>query len=105
MSIGQVRSDVRSRGRKRHRQRVKELNLYKLLSFDVYGTLVNMPPINAKVLCAILRDANARRVNGQAFYRFWERRKISHYLEAYVSYKEICKVSLQEAFEHTVMFG
>jgi 2-haloacid dehalogenase len=74
--------------------------MYKLLSFDVYGTLVNTPPINAKVFRAILSDANAGHVDPQAFYQFWEQRNIAHYYETYVSYKTICRLSLKEAFEH-----
>jgi 2-haloacid dehalogenase len=79
--------------------------MYKLLSFDVYGTLVNTPPINAKAFRAILSDANAGHVDAQAFHQFWEQRNISHYFETYVSYKEICKASLQEAFEHFSIHG
>jgi 2-haloacid dehalogenase len=78
----------------------KELSMYKLLSFDVYGTLVNTPPINAKVFRSILDVANAPHVDAQAFYQFWEQRNISHYWEPYVSYKDICRHSLQEAFAH-----
>jgi len=74
--------------------------MYKLLSFDVYGTLVNTPPTNAKVFRSILDVANAPRVDAQAFYQFWERRNISHYCEPYVSYKDICRRSLLEAFTH-----
>jgi 2-haloalkanoic acid dehalogenase type II len=72
--------------------------MYKLLSFDVYGTLVNTPPINAKVFRLILDLANAPQVDAQAFYQLWEQRNISHYREPYVSYKDICKLSLQETF-------
>ena len=72
--------------------------MYKLLSFDVYGTLVNTPPVNDKVFRAILDAANSPHVDAQAFYQFWEQRNISNYLKPYVSYKEICRSSLIEAF-------
>src|SRR6516164_5491863 len=32
------------------------------------------------------------------FYSFWERRNVAHYMEPYRSYKEICQLSLSEAF-------
>jgi 2-haloacid dehalogenase len=66
----------------------------------VYGTLVNTPPINAKVFRLILDVANAPHVDAQAFYQFWEQRTISHYWEPYVSFKDICRYSLREAFAH-----
>ena len=74
--------------------------MYKLLSFDVYGTLVNTPPINSRVFRSILDAANAPHVDEQVFYQFWEQCNISRYLKPYVSYKEICRSSLQETFEH-----
>ena len=33
--------------------------MYKLLSFDVYGTLINTPPINVKAFRLILEQAGA----------------------------------------------
>jgi beta-phosphoglucomutase-like phosphatase (HAD superfamily) len=35
--------------------------MFKLLSFDVYGTLINTPPINAKAFRIILEEAGAVR--------------------------------------------
>ncbi|MBV9112049.1 MAG: HAD hydrolase-like protein [Hyphomicrobiales bacterium] len=74
--------------------------MYKLLSFDVYGTLVNTPPANAKAFQAILLDAGAANVDALAFYNYWESRNVAHYREPYRSYKAICKTSLGEAFAH-----
>ena len=74
--------------------------MYKLLSFDVYGTLVNTPPANTKAFQAILRDAGAVNIDPLSFYSFWESRNISHYAEPYRSYKAICRASLAEAFAH-----
>jgi len=74
--------------------------MYKLLSFDVYGTLVNTPPANANAFQAILLDAGAANVDALAFYNYWESRNIAHYRESYRSYKAICRTSLQEAFAH-----
>jgi len=74
--------------------------MYRVLSFDVYGTLVNTPPINAKVFRSILDATKSSHVDAQPFYQFWEQRNIANYVKPYVSYKEICKSSLQEAFKH-----
>jgi 2-haloacid dehalogenase len=73
--------------------------MFKLLSFDVYGTLVNTPPTNAKAFRLILEDAGAPNADGVAFYQFWESRNIVHYREPYRSYREIGELSLEEAFE------
>jgi len=79
--------------------------MYKLLSFDVYGTLVNTPPVNDKVFRAILDATNSPHVDAHAFYQFWEQRNISNYLKPYMSYKEICRSSLREAFKHFGIHG
>src|ERR1700759_2294220 len=79
--------------------------MYELLSFDVYGTLVDTPPANAKAFQAILRDAGATGIDPLSFYGFWESRNIAHYAEPYRSYKAICRTSLEEAFAHFGLGG
>jgi 2-haloacid dehalogenase len=79
--------------------------MYKLLSFDVYGTLVNTPPANARAFQEILKDAGAAHLDALAFYNFWESRNIVHYRESYQSYKAICRTSLEEAFAHFKIDG
>ena len=71
----------------------------RMVSFDVYGTLVNTPPANLRAFQSILADAGRTDLDAQAFYSFWEQRNIAHYYEPYRSYKEICRLSLSEAFE------
>jgi 2-haloacid dehalogenase len=71
----------------------------KMLSFDVYGTLVNTPPANVDAFTSILADAGRTDLDAQAFYSFWEQRNIAHYREPYLSYKDICRLSLSEAYE------
>ena len=46
--------------------------MYKMLSFDVYGTRINTPPINAKAFRRILDQAGASNVDAPAFYQFWD---------------------------------
>jgi hypothetical protein len=79
--------------------------MYKLLSFDVYGTLVNTPPANAKAFRAILKDAGATNIDPVAFYDFWESRNIAQYRNPYRSYKAICRTSLEDAFAHYKVAG
>src|SRR5215475_3371328 len=71
----------------------------RMLSFDVYGTLVNTPPANARAFQSILDEAGRTDLDAKAFYSFWEQRNIAHYYEPYRSYKEICRLSLSEAYE------
>lgn len=69
-----------------------------LLSFDVFGTLIDTPAGTATVFRSILDDAGAGHVDSVAFWNHWEERNIAHYREPYRSYKEICRVSLDETF-------
>jgi 2-haloalkanoic acid dehalogenase type II len=79
--------------------------MFKLLSFDVYGTLVNTPPANAKAFRTIVEESGASHVDPMAVYQFWEARNIAHYGEPYHSYKEICRSSLEEAFREFGISG
>lgn len=71
-----------------------------MLSFDVYGTLINTPPSNLQAFRSILLDAFETSLDPMAFYSFWEQRNVVHYREPYQSYKDICRLSLAEAFRH-----
>jgi 2-haloacid dehalogenase len=70
-----------------------------MLSFDVYGTLIDTPPANLAAFRAILADAGRTDLDPAAFYGVWEQRNIAHYREPYRTYKEICRLSLAEAYE------
>ncbi len=71
----------------------------QMLSFDVYGTLINTPPANRHAFRTILADAGRRDLDPMDFYAFWEQRNIAHYCEPYRTYKDICRLSLAEAYE------
>jgi 2-haloacid dehalogenase len=71
----------------------------RMLSFDVFGTLVNTPPANLEAFRAILVDAGRSDLDTKGFYSFWEQRNIVHYYESYRTYKDICRLSLSEAYE------
>ena len=71
----------------------------RMLSFDVYGTLVNTPPASLAAFRTILEDARRPDLDPWEFYSFWERRNIARYNEPYRTYKDICRHSLSEAYE------
>ena len=77
----------------------------KLLSFDVFGTLVRSRDGAYPAFASILRECGASGVDLKAFEDFWETRNIAHYREPYRSYKEICEQSLAEAFAHFGLQG
>jgi 2-haloacid dehalogenase len=70
----------------------------KLLSFDVFGTLISVRDSSYGAFERILADAGARHVDVKAFWEYWEHRNIAQYWEPYRSYREICELSLAEAF-------
>jgi 2-haloacid dehalogenase len=72
----------------------------RLLSFDVFGTLVRSRDGGYPAFASILRDCGAADVDVKEFEEFWEQRNIAHYWEPYRPYKEICELSLAEAFAH-----
>jgi 2-haloacid dehalogenase len=71
-----------------------------LLSFDVFGTLIDTPAGTEGAFRSILIDAGAGHVDPGPFWDHWEARNIAHYREPYRSYKEICRISLEESFRH-----
>ena len=72
----------------------------RMLSFDVYGTLIDTPPSNLQAFRSILLEASVTNLDPIQFHSFWEQRNITHYMGAYQSYKEICQLSLSETFRH-----
>src|SRR4029079_15392460 len=72
----------------------------KLMSFGVFGTLISVRDSSYGAFEHILADARASGVDVKAFWEYWEHRNIAHYWEAYRSYREICALSLDEAFRH-----
>jgi 2-haloacid dehalogenase len=72
----------------------------KLLSFDVFGTLIRSRDGGYPAFTSILRDSGAADIDVKEFEEFWEQRNIAHYWEPYRPYKEICELSLAEAFAH-----
>jgi len=77
----------------------------KLMSFDVFGTLISVRDSSYDAFERILADARATGVDVKAFWEYWEHRNIAHYWEPYRSYREICALSLDEAFAHFGVTG
>ncbi len=72
----------------------------KLLSFDVFGTLISVRDGSYGAFRSILQDVGAPHTDVKAFWEHWEERNIAHYWEPYRPYKDICALSLQETFAH-----
>src|SRR6478672_1189985 len=72
----------------------------ELMSFDVFGTLISVRDSSYDAFQRILAGAGASHVDVRAFWEYWEHRNIAHYWEPYRSYRAICELSLQEAFDH-----
>lgn len=77
----------------------------KLLSFDVFGTLISVRESSYDAFERILADTGARHVDVKTFWEHWEHRNIAHYWDAYRSYREICELSLAETFAHFEVTG
>ena len=77
----------------------------KLISFDVFGTLISVRESSYGAFAHILRDAGAESIDVKAFWEYWEHRNIAHYWEPYRTYREICELSLEESFAHFGVAG
>jgi 2-haloacid dehalogenase len=70
----------------------------KLMSFDVFGTLISVRESSYEVFKRILAATNARNVDIKEFWEAWEARNIERYWQPYSSYRSICKASLADTF-------
>jgi 2-haloacid dehalogenase len=77
----------------------------KLISFDVFGTLISVRDSSYDAFERILSEVRAHRIDVRAFWEHWEHRNIAHYWDPYRSYREICKLSLSETFSHFNLVG
>jgi 2-haloacid dehalogenase len=77
----------------------------KLMSFDVFGTLVNVRAGSDDAFASILRDVGGEGIDGRAFWEHWETRNIAHYWEPYRRYRDICETSLGETFAQYGLHG
>ena len=77
----------------------------KLMSFDVFGTLISVRESSYGAFERILLDAGAPHLDVRLFWEYWEHRNIAHLLDPYRSYRDICELSLAETFEHFAIAG
>jgi 2-haloacid dehalogenase len=77
----------------------------KLMSFDVFGTLISVRDSSYSAFENILKEVRATHLEVKGFWEFWEHRNIAHYWEPYRTYREICELSLVETFEHFGLSG
>ena len=77
----------------------------KLMSFDVFGTLISVRDSSYGAFERILSDSGAQGADVKAFWEHWEHRNIEHYWETYRSYRHICELSLAETFAHFGIHG
>ena len=77
----------------------------KLMSFDVFGTLISVRESSYGAFERILLDAGAPHLDVRSFWEYWEHRNIAHYWDTYRSYRDICELSLAETFEHFAIAG
>jgi len=76
-----------------------------LLSFDVYGTLMDSRGGSRDAFAAILGAAGGAHQDPMEFQDHWELANIRRYREPYRSYKAICRDSLAETFAHFGLRG
>jgi 2-haloacid dehalogenase len=74
------------------------------MSFDVFGTLVDVRAGSYDAFSGILREIGSG-VDVKAFWEHWETRNIAHYWEPYRRYRDICELSLAETFAHYRLHG
>jgi 2-haloacid dehalogenase len=77
----------------------------KLISFDVFGTLISVRESSYAAFQSILDDVGGRNVDVKAFWEFWEHSNIAHYWGPYRRYRDICALSLADAFTHFGLHG
>jgi 2-haloacid dehalogenase len=71
----------------------------ELLSFDVFGTLVDTRTHSYAAFQSMLDDCGASGIDVKLFWEHWEERNIAHYWEPYRRYRDICELSLAETFD------
>ena len=77
----------------------------KLMSFDVFGTLISVRDSSYSAFENILKEVRATDPDVKGFWEYWEHRNITHYWEPYRTYREICELSLVETLEHFGLSG
>lgn len=77
----------------------------KLLSFDVFGTLISVREGSYAAFERILAAAGGSGVDVRAFWEHWEEANIAAYWKPYQPYRDICRDSLARSFAHFDLRG
>jgi 2-haloacid dehalogenase len=72
----------------------------KLLSFDVFGTLISVRHGSYGAFERILDSTGASNIDVAEFWERWEQHNIEQYWGSYVPYRAICEISLDRTFQH-----
>ncbi len=81
------------------------LSAAKLLSFDVFGTLISVRNSSYGAFERILQEASGSSVDVKAFWEHWEEKNIEGYWEPYRPYRDICRASLDATFTAFALQG
>lgn len=76
-----------------------------VVSFDIYGTLVDVRAGSREAFAAILRACGGEHLDIAEFWEHWESCNIRRYREPYRTYKAICADSLDETLRHFKLEG
>lgn len=71
-----------------------------LISFDVFGTLIDVRAGSRDAFATILARSGGRHIDPLEFWEYWEAANIRRYWEPYQRYRAICRASLAESFAH-----
>ncbi len=77
----------------------------ELLSFDVFGTLVDVRQGSRDAFAAILARCGGGHIDPLQFWEHWEHGNMRRYWDPYRPYREICRQSLIASFEHFELKG
>ena len=77
----------------------------QLMSFDVFGTLLDVRAGSYAAFQSILDDCGAANIDVRLFWEDWEHRNIAQYWKPYRGYRAICRNSLAQSFAHFGLAG
>ena len=77
----------------------------QLISFDLFGTLLDVRGGSYAAFQSILDDCGGENVDVKLFWEDWEHRNIAQYWKPYRGYRAICRESLAQSFAHFGVAG
>jgi len=77
----------------------------KLISFDVFGTLIRVREGSYDAFASILRDVGGDGLDVKEFWEHWDKRITAHYWEPYRRYRDVCEIALGDTFAHFGLRG